>query len=96
MGFLRQNPTLDLSDPYYTASDAEADSAAAWLFEDVSVTVGEASAGGVDWNLSDCCKTYEIAFLSCMGGYLFVIFMMWNTFIMKPMKLIAVFVHGMF
>jgi hypothetical protein len=93
MGFFRHYPALDLSDPYYTASDAETDPAAAWLFEDAAVTVGEASTGGIDWKLRNCCGTYEISFLCCMVGYLVFICILWNTFIMKPLKLIAVFVH---
>ena len=99
MGFLRQYPALDLSDPYYSTSDADSEAdrpAAAWLFEDATVAVDETNASGIDWKLSNCCGTYEIAFLCFMAGYLVVICILWNTFLMKPLKLIAVFVHGMF
>ena len=93
MGFLRQYPALDLTDPYYTASDAETDPASRWLFQDAAVTASEPSTGGIDWKLSNCCGTYEITFLCCMAGYLVGICILWNTFIVKPLKLIAVFVH---
>ncbi len=95
MGFLRQYPALDISVPFYTASDAEADNAAPWLFEEATVAVDDSPTGRIDWTLSNCCGTYEIAFLCCMAGYLIVICILWNTFIVKPLKLIAVFVHGM-
>lgn len=37
----------------------------------------------------------EIVFLCCAAGYLVANFFLWNTFICKPMKLLAVFVHEM-
>jgi Peptidase M50B-like len=46
-----------------------------------------------DWDLSTCCKAEEIWFLSLAGGYFVINFILWNTFIIKPMKLIAVFFH---
>jgi hypothetical protein len=72
---------------------AAADSAMAkWLFaaegEEVELS------GGPNWSVSGCCGTYEIVFLCCFAAYLLIIKLLWNTFIMKPMKLIAVFVHG--
>ena len=48
----------------------------------------------IDWKLRNCCETQEIAFFSLMGVYLVVICLLWRTILMKPMKLIAVFVHG--
>ncbi len=87
MVFLRQYPALELSDPYYSATDADTES---------HRRLDEPNASGIDWKLSNCCGTYEIAFLCFMAGYLVVICILWNTFIMKPLKLIAVFVHGMF
>lgn len=93
MVYLRQDP-LDLSD-LYAISDADADPTAKWLFEDTTLTAGETSTGGTDWKLTNCCGTDEIIFLCLMAGYLVIIYFLWNTMIMKPMKLIAVFVHEM-
>lgn len=98
MGYLRQ----DLADPLYAVSDADAAAASAadapWLFEDsVDVTAGERvleEGGGIDWKLSTCCNTDTIIFICLTAGYLVIIYFLWNTMIMKPMKLIAVFVHG--
>lgn len=93
MGYLRQDPLQDLTGPDYVISDANIDSTGRWLFQ--SDNIDGDSSGGVDWTLSNCCETYEIVFLSLMGGYLIMIYFLWNTMIMKPMKLIAVFVHEM-
>mmetsp|Transcript_38935 Transcript_38935/g.70148 ORF Transcript_38935/g.70148 Transcript_38935/m.70148 type:complete len:277 (-) Transcript_38935:417-1247(-) len=92
MGYLRQD-LLDLTDPSYVISDADADPTGQWLFEDV--TVGETSTGGTDWKLTTCCGTDEIIFLCLLFAYLVIIYFLWNTVVMKPMKLIAVFVHEM-
>ena len=90
MGYLRQ----DLSDPYYATSDVVAtDPTAPWLYQD-STEGAEATGGGTDWTLSSCCGTDEIIFLSLTAGYLVIIYFLWNSAVMKPMKLIAVFVHG--
>ncbi len=48
-----------------------------------------------DWNLTNCCNDEEIIFLSLVFGYLLANFFLWNTALLKPMKLIAVFVHEM-
>mmetsp|Transcript_29005 Transcript_29005/g.57854 ORF Transcript_29005/g.57854 Transcript_29005/m.57854 type:complete len:267 (+) Transcript_29005:119-919(+) len=48
-----------------------------------------------DWQLTNCCSDEEIIFLSLMFGYLLANFFLWNTALLKPMKLIAVFVHEM-
>mmetsp|Transcript_22342 Transcript_22342/g.25888 ORF Transcript_22342/g.25888 Transcript_22342/m.25888 type:complete len:210 (+) Transcript_22342:143-772(+) len=45
------------------------------------------------WALETCCDTLEITFLCVFAAYLVINFFLWNTFILKPMKLIAVFVH---
>lgn len=50
----------------------------------------------VDWQLSMCCGTEEIVYLALLGAYFVINFLLWNTFIIKPMKLIAVFVHEMY
>jgi len=48
-----------------------------------------------NWDLSGCCNTNTIIFLCCYGGYsLFTMFFM-NTAIVKPMKLISIFIHEM-
>lgn len=97
MGYLRQDPLQDLLDPDYVISDADnADptTSGQWLFQDVTAD-GDTTTGGTDWTLSTCCGTYEITFLCLMAGYLVIIYFLWNTMIMKPMKLIAVFVHEM-
>ena len=49
-----------------------------------------------NWRISGWFGFYETIFVSCFAAYLVVIKVLWNTFIMKPMKLIAVFVHGKF
>lgn len=49
----------------------------------------------VDWTLSLCCGTQEVIFCVLCGGYLIINYFLWNVFLVKPMKLIAVFVHEM-
>lgn len=95
MSYLRQINIEDLSDPHYAVSDADADPSL-WLHQD-AVTTNETAtthSGGADWNLSNCCGRYETIFLSCTAAYLAIIAILWKTVLMKPMKLIAVFVHG--
>ena len=48
-----------------------------------------------DWRLSSCCGTEQIIFRVLCAAYLIANFFLWNVFIVKPMKLIAVFVHEM-
>lgn len=48
-----------------------------------------------DWDLSTCCNTSQIIFCSLFGFYLLINYVLWNFAIMKPVKLIAVFVHEM-
>ena len=47
------------------------------------------------WMLDGCCETQEIVFLGFFAFYLVTNYFLWNTFLMKPVKLIAVFVHEM-
>lgn len=48
-----------------------------------------------DWDLSGCCNKPTIVFLCCYAGYsLFTMFFM-NSSIVKPMKLISIFIHEM-
>lgn len=49
----------------------------------------------VNWTLSMCCGTEEIIFLVLFGSYFVINLLLWKTFILKPMKLMAVFVHEM-
>ena len=49
----------------------------------------------VDWELRACCGTEEIIFLCLFGAYYVINLLLWKTFILKPMKLIAVFIHEM-
>ena len=42
-----------------------------------------------------CCGTEEIVFLVLFGSYFVINLLLWKTFILKPMKLMAVFVHEM-
>ena len=49
----------------------------------------------INWDLDGCCNGRTIVFLSCYAGYsLFTMFFM-NSAIVKPMKLIAIFMHEM-
>ena len=91
---LRQNPFQNLTEYPFTASDADVPH---WLTQDEILTQDDTASGtsGPDWDLSTCCGDTEIIFLSLMAGYLVIIYFLWNTMIMKPMKLIAVFVHEM-
>lgn len=93
MSYLRQINIEDLSDPHYAVSDADADPSS-WLYQDSVANETATHSGGADWNLSNCCGRYETAFLSCTAAYLAIIAILWKTILMKPMKLIAVFVHG--
>jgi hypothetical protein len=68
--------------------DASADSPP-WLYQDTADT----TSTGPDWDLSTCCDKYESIFISLVPVYLVVIAVLWNTVFLKPMKLIAVFVH---
>ena len=99
---LRQNPLVNLNDLIATSDSDAADSSsttAKWLFtdEEEAIELGQdATTGGTNWKLDGCCGRFETIFLSCFAAYLVVIKLLWNTFIMKPMKLVAVFVHGEF
>jgi len=49
----------------------------------------------VNWNLSGCCDGAIILFLCLYAGYsLFTMFFM-NTIVVKPMKLVSIFIHEM-
>ena len=98
--------TADPNDLIATSDSDAADSStttttAQWLFEDeqeeieLSQNGTSTGGGGINWRV-DGFGFYETIFVSCFAAYLVVIKVLWNTFIMKPMKLIAVFVHGKF
>lgn len=46
-----------------------------------------------NWSLNCCCGHEEIIFISLFFGYLLANFFLWNSLLLKPMKLIAIFVH---
>lgn len=48
-----------------------------------------------DWTLSTCCNTAQIVFCCLFGFFLIINYILWNFAIMKPVKLVAVFVHEM-
>eukprot|EP00574_Skeletonema_japonicum_P002711 CAMPEP_0201728816 /NCGR_PEP_ID=MMETSP0593-20130828/17231_1 /ASSEMBLY_ACC=CAM_ASM_000672 /TAXON_ID=267983 /ORGANISM="Skeletonema japonicum, Strain CCMP2506" /LENGTH=333 /DNA_ID=CAMNT_0048221039 /DNA_START=16 /DNA_END=1017 /DNA_ORIENTATION=+ len=101
--YLRQkNPLVNPNDLIATSDSDAADSfsssnTAKWLFTDEqeAIELGQNSTttSGPNWKVEGCCETYETIFLCCFAAYLVVIKLLWNTFIMKPMKLVAVFVH---
>jgi hypothetical protein len=50
----------------------------------------------VNWTLENCCgDKEEIVFLCLYAGYTVATFAFMNTFFVKPLKLIAVFIHEM-
>ena len=48
---------------------------------------------GADWQLKGCCDTEEIIFLCFYGVYIVAFFLLYQTTLMKPVRLLAVFVH---
>ena len=49
----------------------------------------------VNWDLSGCCNTDTIVFLCCYAGYSLCTMFFMNSAIVKPMKLISIFIHEM-
>jgi hypothetical protein len=47
----------------------------------------------VQWQLKQCCNTEEIVFLCFYAGYVVAFFLLYSTVILKPIRLLAVFVH---
>jgi hypothetical protein len=89
--YLRQNNNFVHPNDLIATSDSDVDSiAAVQLSQDATPYTGV----GPNWQVEGCCGKYEIIFLCCFAAYLVIIKLLWNTFIMKPMKLVAVFVHG--
>ena len=48
---------------------------------------------GFQWDLNGCCGTEEYVFLAFYGGYVVLFFVTWQLAILKPMRLLSVFVH---
>jgi hypothetical protein len=49
----------------------------------------------VDWQLRNCCNEKQIIFLSLVAAYSVLIFFTWRMFILKPFKMITVWIHEM-
>jgi len=49
----------------------------------------------INWNLSGCCNRDTNIFLCLYAGYSLLTMFCMNTVIVKPMKLIAIFIHEM-
>jgi predicted MFS family arabinose efflux permease len=47
------------------------------------------------WDLDGCCKTEESIFLGLYAVYYVIIILLWRTALLKPLKLLSVFVHEM-
>lgn len=62
------------------------------LFDDL---VQPGSCPKPNWALSCCCGDEEIIFIALLFGYLLANFFLWNNLVLRPMKLIAIFVHEM-
>jgi hypothetical protein len=97
--YLRQNNNFVHPNDLIATSDSDVDSIAAVKEEDIQAIELSQDATpytgvGPNWQVEGCCGKYEIIFLCCFAAYLVIIKLLWNTFIMKPMKLVAVFVHG--
>jgi len=53
------------------------------------------SSNDPDWNLEKCCESVEYVFMAFYFFYIVANFVLWNSVFIKPMKLVAVFVHEM-
>lgn len=49
----------------------------------------------VNWDIDGCCTKQSITFLCFYGGYSLLTMIFMNTVVVKPMKLIAIFIHEM-
>lgn len=56
-------------------------------------TLGLISIMAGSWDLAGCCQSEEYLFLSLYGAYAVFTLMLGSTGLMKPMRLLAVFVH---
>ena len=50
---------------------------------------------GVNWTLDNCCNEATILLLCLYAGYSLITMFFKNTIVVKPMKLIAIFIHEM-
>lgn len=50
----------------------------------------------VAWDLNGCCGTEEIIFLAFYGAYAVAFFFLYDATILKPMRLLAVYVTSSF
>ena len=48
-----------------------------------------------DWKLDGCCNNEQITFCCLFAVFIVVNYFLWNTFVLKPIKLLAVFIHEM-
>jgi len=46
-----------------------------------------------EWTLSSCCSTADIVFICCYVGYALLTLVAGKTAVLKPMRLLGVFVH---
>jgi hypothetical protein len=51
--------------------------------------------GSPQWDLEGCCDFEENLFMGLYVGYYLLTFLLWRTVLLKPMKLLGVFVHEM-
>lgn len=50
---------------------------------------------GLQWDLQGCCGREEKFFLGFYVAYYVLVFVLWRSEVLKPLKLLAVFVHEM-
>jgi Peptidase M50B-like len=50
---------------------------------------------GIQWDLQPCCDFQEKLFIGLYVAYFVLIYLLWRTELLKPMKLLGVFVHEM-
>ena len=60
------------------------------LFDDAPL---DPSCANPNWLLDCCCGDEEVIFIALLCGYLLANFFLWNSLLLRPMKLIAIFVH---
>lgn len=85
-----RDPTAEQFPYLVSDSDESTSGTPLWLTQDAN----EVNTG-TDWTLSTCCGRYEKLLISLVPVYLLIIAVLWNTVLLKPMKLVAVFVHEM-
>lgn len=48
---------------------------------------------GPDWTLHSCCNRRQIVLCCLIGGYTLIIWFLWRWLIIRPFKILAVFLH---